>query len=1063
MGFLPDTVYRIIISLLMGLLISLSAGVLTAGADAAQKDPPLYIGLMVHLEGYNLDNEAVYQNYKTNIIALADIFDAYGARLTLEAKEPVTACEMRQDYFFKELEDQGHAVGVHADAGGVPGTGETWRDMAVLIENMKQTLAKQGVTVRHVSGFCSPLDWPRAVMEAGYAFVTGGVTWCLMSLPAELIPEAYKSCENPADCHSPYPTTLSDRLHAWTIKQGEPWTEHHDDGKLVMIPSAIEGLPYISEKKADPDYQGNPQFDEDDITYYIEIIEEALDQLDPYQPNFAYVGWSYGTRMPEWFARQWLMAIEPYVESGRVEWKTIPEMYDIYQNWRNGQMQSETSTIEPASSTFSAEGGTRAVKVINASATDADWSVSESYSWIDVSPAGGTGNGQVSVAVKENTGSARSAGLSIAGEHFELSQAAADSIHINRLWEVTSARAGDNCQLWAEIGNNQDTPLADGTRVWFWVTGPDWSGTHWIGSVDLSGLPAGQMQWYACEWLIPAAAPAGEYTYWAQVWQKNTAVSGWSVAQTFPVTSAGSSRPGKAVLSSPASGTAVTRPVSFEWEAVSKATWYYLWVNNASNEPVIQQWYTAADCGCDNDGSCSLATNENLTTGDYTWWIQTWSNQGYGDWSSGANFRLKAQSDEKTDPVALTSPVESESVPNPVEFCWEAAGDATWYYLWVNNASNEPVIQQWYTAADCGCDDGGPCSLAASENLTTGDYTWWIQTWNNQGYGDWSGPGLFDVTAETAITPIYVTVAGHIEDGEYYAVPEIYPQYRAKLLDFADLIQSYDIPFNLQVDYEFFMGAHNCETAAMKAETENTNVIDYLAKYCNFEIDAHQGGGWEEGAENYADVRRLGEMVTSKITETAGGVVWNWQPQYERFSNGEQGLQYPDFTWSPEILTLGVHYLHHESDFSKDDLTSGVWKPRGFDDQFLIHDETASMVYIGPGMSCTDWFNGEDGEYPPMETSADYVERMVNALDNQEIPRGKIYTVTFSVPQKVIFNADHHSKLTDQFDRLVDLAAAGKVVYATYTQVLQIWQNAYNSAPHIFTYENLDPEGYQGP
>ncbi len=309
-------------------------------------------------------------------------------------------------------------------------------------------------------------------------------------------------------------------------------------------------------------------------------------------------------------------------------------------------------------------------------------------------------------------------------------------------------------------------------------------------------------------------------------------------------------------------------------------------------------------------------------------------------------------------------------------------------------------------------------------------------------------------------TPIYVTVAGHIEDGEYYAVCEKYPEFRQKLLDFADLIKSYGIPFNLQIDYEFFVGANNCETPDMMVKTANTNVIDYLAKHYDFEIDPHKGGGFEEGQDNYADVRYVGGQVTSLITETAGGIVWNEQAQYERFDSGESGWQYPDFTWYPKILSLGVHFDHHNSDFSNDDLTSGIWKPKGFDDEFLIHDESARMIYVGPGMSCTDWFGNRKNEYPPMDTSADYVELMVNYLEQKKIPEDKMYTVTLSVPQSVIFDKAEHYKLTAQFDQLESLVKKNKVIYVTYTEVVRLWQEKYDSEPNIFTFDQIDDSDY---
>jgi len=174
-----------------------------------------------------------------------------------------------------------------------------------------------------------------AVVDAGYSFVTGGVTWCLMALPYEKIPSQYLSCSNPSDCHEPYPTSLEDRLHPWTIKKGAPWTENHDDGELVYIPSAIEDLPYIAEKEVDPSYSGKPTFDSDDVDQFIEKLEAALKVLDPDQPNFAYTGWSFGTKMPDSFAYEWLDALQPYIDAGKVQWKTIPQMYDIYTTWRD--------------------------------------------------------------------------------------------------------------------------------------------------------------------------------------------------------------------------------------------------------------------------------------------------------------------------------------------------------------------------------------------------------------------------------------------------------------------------------------------------------------------------------------------------------------------------------------------------------------------------------------------------------------------------------------------------------------------------------------------------------
>ncbi len=43
-----------------------------------------------------------------------------------------------------------------------------------------------------------------------------------------------------------------------------------------------------------------------------------------------YVSTSLGGKLDLAILEQWLLAIEPYVESGQVQWNTLPEMYDAY-------------------------------------------------------------------------------------------------------------------------------------------------------------------------------------------------------------------------------------------------------------------------------------------------------------------------------------------------------------------------------------------------------------------------------------------------------------------------------------------------------------------------------------------------------------------------------------------------------------------------------------------------------------------------------------------------------------------------------------------------------------
>ena len=98
--------------------------------------------------------------------------------------------------------------------------------------------------------------------------------------------------------------------------------------------------------------------------------------------------------------------------------------------------------------------------------------------------------------------------------------------------------------------------------------------------------------------------------------------------------------PGKATLVSP-SGTNYEDTPTYSWNAVSDSTWYYLWVNDSKGNP-INKWYTAADAGCESgSGLCSITPNTELALGSCEWWIQTWNDDGYGDWSDSLSFAVE--------------------------------------------------------------------------------------------------------------------------------------------------------------------------------------------------------------------------------------------------------------------------------------------------------------------------------------------------------------------------------------------------------------------------------------
>jgi uncharacterized repeat protein (TIGR03803 family) len=203
--------------------------------------------------------------------------------------------------------------------------------------------------------------------------------------------------------------------------------------------------------------------------------------------------------------------------------------------------------------------------------------------------------------------------------------------------------------------------------------------------------------------------------------------------------------PGQAALVSPI-GAIVTNSPTYRWYAVSKSTWYHLWVEDGSGVR-FNEWYPSSSAGCANGtGACSV-TPDMVVGGTIKWWIQTWNVAGDGPWSAPMSFT--APSPTEPGKAALVSPQGVIGFNLPT-FIWNAVPNSTRYYLWVDDSSGTRITQ-WYTASQAGCPGGlGTCSVAPGI-LVGGACKWWIQTWNQVGDGPWSDAVTF--TAPVPIPP----------------------------------------------------------------------------------------------------------------------------------------------------------------------------------------------------------------------------------------------------------------------------------------------------------------------
>jgi hypothetical protein len=292
----------------------------------------LYIGLMVHLEQWDdAGSQSEFDRHAAYMRQFAGQFETYGGKLTWESKQVTEGVIQWGDNVLLEMQQRGHGVGVHADIGG-----QSNYDCSRFTDDLraeKQQLESLQVTVRHVSGIVSRCDWVTAAVEAGFLFTTGQVAYSVMSMPEQDRPPEYRNCATPSDCHQIFPEELADRIYPWRMHSGADWLTHDPDGKLVML-AASQGIMCMDETRSGK--EGTKcEHTLADNEAFLQYIDEALALSDPHQVNIYYAWWSLGDPLDTAVLEDMFAKLKPYTDSGRVQWKTLPEMYDAYVAWEN--------------------------------------------------------------------------------------------------------------------------------------------------------------------------------------------------------------------------------------------------------------------------------------------------------------------------------------------------------------------------------------------------------------------------------------------------------------------------------------------------------------------------------------------------------------------------------------------------------------------------------------------------------------------------------------------------------------------------------------------------------
>lgn len=321
--------------------------------------------------------------------------------------------------------------------------------------------------------------------------------------------------------------------------------------------------------------------------------------------------------------------------------------------------------------------------------------------------------------------------------------------------------------------------------------------------------------------------------------------------------------------------------------------------------------------------------------------------------------------------------------------------------------------------------------------------------------------GVFSYPVEDLVyggdAPVYVTFYSHNEDSWSGLVrtQSDYEAYRDGLRERAELLASYDIPWDWQTDQPVL-------EAMMKYEDPGDNTLTYIQSLgASLDPHAHKN--------NYADITYLMQQLGATASHVIGGTIYeqcgddrlgflelvDWWKEIGIRSDGlVHGDEYPEARWQPLVLSdpgMGGHWF--------DEWSTGVWRP-GLADAFYTDDPTRDIVYIGEGYPHDQWLiTPEQASGASVYASgAQYVQELVNKIQSGALPTGTVdgekfmYTASIHIRDQARvehggYSVDTLEGLQAILDVLVPMQKAGEVVFIDFQSAADIWESEYQSVP----------------
>lgn len=304
----------------------------TAPTPVAKTDAPMYFTTMTHMEGDFKDDvdEGLFDKHVAAIRYAMDLFDEYGAKLTIESGLTFSKANANwNENILKEVLSRGHGVGTHADFGAVKKAvsptlyQKQFEESKALVDALVGAENNIGV-----SGGQGPGDWVLAASAAGFKFMDGVVGFAYLSMPLSERPEGYTDAAIWSTYyHDPAPVDLEQRTHPFWLKNAKDFTED-TDGVLLVNGGDVGELASIADGRQN--CNPNCTLTQADVDALKADIDAALATHDGSRVGKinVHVPVALLDKKNETVLRSFLAMVKTYVDAGKLTFGTQKDVYD---------------------------------------------------------------------------------------------------------------------------------------------------------------------------------------------------------------------------------------------------------------------------------------------------------------------------------------------------------------------------------------------------------------------------------------------------------------------------------------------------------------------------------------------------------------------------------------------------------------------------------------------------------------------------------------------------------------------------------------------------------------